>query len=154
MKINVTTSGLRNLEIRYERRKKDLGWVPRQVMRDMADDVENELKRQIEKFTPGPVQDLSPRYKRQKEQKYGSAYPILKATGKLMNSIRSRVYERATNWLISVYFKGENKNISNERLAEIHIEGEGKNPQRDFYKLSPTFIKKWRTKIFSTLRRT
>lgn len=115
----------------------------RPTMKKMADEAVEEIKNNINSFTPGTVQDLKPATKKAKIKKFGTEYPILKATGEMMESMYSYV-RWAAGWMISIRFRGQR----NRDIAQRHIDGIGVLPKRDFMKLTRAF----RARIFAALR--
>ena len=134
--------GVERLGARYRGKAQFLKEGARPIMKKMADNAVEEVRENIESFTPGDVQDLAESTKKSKKRKYGTEYPILKATGEMMDSMYSYV-EWAKGWLISIRFRGQR----NRDIAERHINGDGV-PKRDFMKLSRAF----RARVFAALR--
>lgn len=134
--------GTERLAARYRGKAQFLKEGARPIMKAMGDKAVEEIKANIESFTPGEVQDLAESTKKSKKAKYGTEYPILRATGEMMNSMYSYV-EWAKGWLISIRFRG----ARNREIALRHIHGDGV-PPRDFMKLSRAF----RARVFAALR--
>lgn len=150
MKVTVRTAGLDRLIAKAKRKLDFLSSDgAREVMRKSGAELVTQFQRTINTFTPGPVKDLAPKTKVQKMRQVGRLYPILVRSGDLFRSMVPRVTRKGTQWSITVMYKGRKPNITNARLAQIHITGEGRNPPRDFTSIP----KNWRVNLFQRLRR-
>lgn len=76
---------------------------------------------------PGKYKDLTPRYKKAKRRKHGFIYPILKATGRLEDSITSENRDH-----IGIVRPRSLTIGSAVPYAVAHNEGRGRMPQRSF----------------------
>lgn len=151
MKVNVTTTGITSLHATVTLRANFLGSNGMRVLlRQKADDLEGEFKKNIQSFTPGAVPDLKDSTKKEKQRKVGFVYPILVRYGVLINSMFTRVFSPSggSGWNIKLGFTGSQGGTSNQRIAEIHINGEGHMPKRDFTKVPRT----WRTDLINRIR--
>lgn len=154
--VNVTTTGMRNLSVKVTKRIEALrGHKLRTTVQSMAADVIRQFNVTVDSFTPGNVPDLSPRYKLAKAQRFGTAYPILKATGQMMASLFStvRVRSRGASYQIWIGLRGSRGRITNAQLAEYHVNGTGRMPARDFMTLPPAFKRRWSSRILAALRK-
>ena len=136
--------GLRALAVKAERKTKLLTGVALQEIFDRgADELEFVFRRNVQRFTPGGVKDLTPKYKLRKEKQVGYAYPILYRTGVLMAALYTKAVKPVTGhvWKIRYGFAGihPENGVDLAQLAEWHINGEGRNPKRDF----TTVPKEW-----------
>lgn len=151
MKIRSTVTGITALHATVSRRANFLGSNGmRTILRQKADDLEGEFKKNIMGFTPGPVQDLAASTKKEKQSKVGFIYPILVRTYQFINSMYTRVMAPLSGggWNIKLGFAGSQNGVTNQRIAEIHIKGEGHMPKRDFTKV-PT---SWRVDLINRIR--
>lgn len=125
----------------------------REVFRLSANELAFVFRRNVQRFTPGGAPDLSPKYRARKERLVGYAYPILYRTGVLMAALYTRAIAPTSGhvWTIRYGFDGTHpdRGIDLGRLAEIHIDGEGRNPKRDFTKLS----NEWRMALHKRVKK-
>lgn len=152
----ITTTGIGNLRAKVATKIKAMsGPAIKRAVNKMADEMLAEYRGLEESFIPGPVTDLTEKYKKRKQKKHGSVYPILQATSQMMDSMFHKVSATGSKFKIFVGFRGRHSNskLSNERLAEIHINGEGTQPVRNFMKLSRGFTWKWTRRIIAVLRK-
>lgn len=141
--VKIRTAGQEKLAEKVSKRANFLGTeAMADICRVTAADVVTQFKHTIESFTPGRVPDLAESTKKEKQKAVGFIYPILKRTSELINSMMPfiRTPTGGKGWIIGVKFVGDHGGITNARLAEIHIEGEGNVPARDFTKV-PASIK-------------
>lgn len=151
----ITTTGLGKLRARAATKLKGLtGPAIKRAAGLMADETLAEYRSLEETFLPGPVDDLTEPYKKRKAKKFGSVYPILQASGQMMNSMVHVVKVAKGLITIAVDFRGRRTpRLTNARLAEIHVEGQGTQPKRNFMKLSRGFTTKWTRKFAAILRK-
>lgn len=153
MKVEITTAGLERLTVKAERRLEYLKGnnEMRRFLQEAGKQLVEEYKATIRSFTPGPVQDLSAKYKVQKSKAVGRIYPILERTGALLRSMVPRVTDKGRQrWTLAVTYRGihPEANMKNSRLARLHITGEGNLPARDFTRPS----NQWRAQLMARLR--
>lgn len=123
-------------------------------MEDILDkagaDLVERYKKKIESFTPGSVPDLAESTKKQKARLGVSVYPILKRFGTLMDSMFYKVRRPmgGRGWIVAIGFAGSQNGVANARIAQIHIEGQGRNPIRDFTKIP----REWGREVFKSIR--
>lgn len=137
IQVHITGGGLKRLHTKLENQINFLGsGAVRSVLKEAADDLVSGIKDNIDSFTPGAVADLAPSTKKQKMRKFGRIYPVLKATGEMMESMYSYVRKKGVaGWAIGIRFKG----IRNKEVAQHHIDGGPNLPRRDFMKLPRGF---------------
>jgi hypothetical protein len=152
--IHITAVGIKNIEKRVTQRLNFLGGDGmRAIIQDMGKDAVLEVQKYVGRLNPGPVQDLTEKYKKVKQRMVGNVYPILARTLLMVSSMYSRVRrDTRGKWTISIGFSGSQPSgISNARLAQIHANGEGNMPKRDFIILPTGFGWKWQKKISSAV---
>jgi len=144
----VSVDGIRSFQVKFTNRINFLGEKGmRALMQEIGREFVAEYRAKILSFTPGDARDLSPRYKLEKQQRFGRVYPILIATGAMVASAYSRVY-RGPPWRIRLGFAGQHSGgISNADLAEEHVRS-----GRDFTKREPGWSKKWLAELGTRLR--
>lgn len=153
MTVSVTTTGLRKLQSKALRRAAFLasGGMKDLVLEPMAKDMVVEMRRTLTGFVPGQVPDLKASYRRMKQRKFGHAYPILHATGQLLQSMYSQVIRRGDVWVLQIGFRGSRGKTSNAAIAAAHIEGKGV-PKRDFTVIRKGWERQWLKRISTLLR--
>ncbi len=151
----ITVTGLNKLRARAATKLKGLtGPAVKRAAALMADETLAEYRSLEETFLPGPVADLTEPYKKRKAKLHGSVYPILQASGELMDSMFHMVKVTKGLIVIAVDFKGRRSpKLTNAKLAEIHVEGQGTQPKRNFMKLSRGFMTKWTRRFAAILRK-
>lgn len=150
--VRITSVGIKNIEQRVTQRLNFLGGEGmRALLQEMGKDAVREIQKRVGTQNPGPVKDLTPRYKKDKLKKVGYIYPILFRTGYMISTMASRVRKRmlTPRWVISITFLGQHPGakISTAELAQIHALGKGHMPKRDFIVLPKGFGWKWQKKI-------
>jgi hypothetical protein len=155
--IGVKTSvvGLERFATRMTNRANFLGSGMKPLLREAGDELIETYKERIESFTPGEVPDLKDSTKKQKAKQVGFVYPILVRTRTMIDSMYARVKSavRGSGWGIAIGFSGSQKGVSNARIAQIHITGEGNMPMRDFTKVPASFSDSIFRRIRDALRR-
>lgn len=155
VRVNVNIDGSNRLVERWNQRVNFLGGKRvRSILQEMGHEMEAQFQKNIEKFVPGPVKDLTPKYKKRKMKDVGHVYPILIKTGQMFASMYSRVFKK-DGWTVKVAFAGMHEGgITNQRLVGIHTGQEpGKMPVRDFMKLRKGWTAKWTRLILRELKR-
>lgn len=151
VKITLNVRGSQRLQVRMTKRANFLGGqVNRAIIGSMGKAALSQLRKTVGTFRPGSVPDLSPGYKKQKIRQFGRAYPILKATGMFLDSMRFVIGrpKRGSGYVISVRFAGMHYGgKSNAQLADLHL------ATRDFTQLPPGFSDPWKKRIQAALRR-
>lgn len=152
--MKLTTTGIRALQLKVATKLTMMGGpVLANSVRMVGDNIVAQFRRNIDSFTPGSVEDLTPKYKKVKLKKYNKVYPILRATDQLYNSIYRRVAKTKTGYKIFIGFTGNRSGkISNSRLAEIHANGMGNNSERDFMFIPRGFAWNQTRRIFAVLK--
>lgn len=147
-----TTGGLERLAARITMRANFLGSARMRsmVVQPAADDLLKVYRQKIDSFNPGEVPDLAESTKKQKAKQVGFVYPILKRTLDFYNRMRAIITAPSggSGWRIQIDFPGSKGSITNNRLAEIFIRGEGKQPKRDFTQIPNA----WKSRLFTRLR--
>lgn len=152
MKVRITTAGLEAISAKVSRAANFLsGSGMRAVLQQHGKMLVQEFRENIATFTPGPVPDIKPATKLQKQRGGFSVYPILVRTGDMVNSLYSNVIKKGrTSWRIALGFKGYNRSGSrNADVALAHLRGGPHLPQRDF----TTITDKWRDSLFAAMKR-
>ncbi len=152
----ITVTGIGKLRAKATTKVKRMaGPAVKKAVEQMADEVLAEYRGKEESFVPGSVADLDEKYKKRKQKKFGQVYPILQASGQMMNSMFHKVTAAGSRFSIFVGFKGRHAGtkLSNEQLVKIHTGGEGTQPVRNFLKLSRGFTTKWTRRILAVLRK-
>lgn len=121
----------------------------RRVLNSYSGDVVKQFKQNIDEMTPGNVQDLKESTKKQKQAKYGRVYPILRATDLLYNGMKASVANTSDGWVIRITYPGDRG-----RVAQVHQDGEGNMPQRDFAKIPTALRRKLWADVRAALRST
>ncbi len=156
MNITVKNSAAEQMDVKITKRIAALkGWPIRKELLQMAEDVIAEYHKVQQGFTPGAVPDLAESTKKAKAREHGFVYPILTATGQMMGQMRAevRVRSRQEIYSIVIIFDGTRESgITNARLAQIHREGEGNMPKRDFMILSDKFTSRWTRRILAATK--
>ncbi len=142
MKVNFSTTGANKMLERIQKRSKFFkGDAIRPILQAMGKDAVARWERKLMSFTPGPVRDLKPAYKKQKARSVGNIYPILMATGALWASVKSRVTKGP--WTVTVWHAGKHySGMAAQDLADIH-EQKG----RSYMKLSDKWTEMWKRRI-------
>lgn len=151
IRVQIQTAGITKLAAKADRRLNFLGsGAVRAILQQSAGELVEAFQENIEAMTPGRVPDLKDSTKKKKLKKYGSVYPILKATHSMFNSMTAQVFApRGNGWVIRVAFPGSDVDGgSNADKAKAHIEGTATLPKRDF----TTIPRKWRTLLFQRIR--
>lgn len=146
-----TTGGLERLAARVTNRANFLGSARmRSVVQLAGDDLVRVYRQHIDTFNPGDVPDLAESTKKQKAKQVGFVYPILKRTFDFYNRMRAIITAPSggSGWRIQIDFPGTKGSITNNRLAEIFIRGEGRQPRRDFTQIPNA----WKNRLFARLR--
>lgn len=153
IRLSIDTGGLVRLQTRMTNRANFLGSERmRSILRDAGDELHELLVDRIESSPNDLIRDLSPRYAEQKERAVGFAHPVLVRTGQLVSSITVRVFQTASGWHLRLMFVGQHEGgLSNARLAQIHMRGEGRVPKRDFGELPKGWEERWVQRIASEL---
>ena len=142
--VTVTTGGLERLRAKVNARLNFLGRGGiREVLERNAQDLKQQYRRKVESFVPGEVPDLKDATKKQKMREVGFIYPILRRTGEMLASMAVKVVppQEGHGWRIQVTFRGTHTGgTRNQVIANAHINGEGRNPVRDFTKVSPQWV--------------
>jgi len=84
---------------------------------------------------PGKYQDLSPKYKKQKQKNLGFVYPILLATGRIKESVTNPTDKNAINYIVNrkYLFLGTNAVTKKNAPYAIFLQkGTNKSPPRPF----------------------
>ena len=158
-KVNIDLHGIKNLQKKVSKRINFLGGDGiRKVLSTLGKELVKDLNKQVEGFKPGRLKDLTPKYKEAKQKKHGRIYPIMRASGFMIDSMYSRVVRgtlRRAIWTIRVGFKGRHPDakMPTWKLAEIHVKGKGANPVRDFLRPKKRMAKRAATLIRQGLRR-
>lgn len=151
--MRVTTLGLDRLHARITRRANFLSGIGlKDILRAAGDDLLKEFKKNIATFTPGPVRDLKPATKVQKQRQVGFIYPILHRTGDLIRSMHIRVVAVRGLTLRLEFWGAHSGGTLNSKIAEVHITGQGVMPVRDFTKIPPSWVAKLKRNIREALR--
>lgn len=157
LRISLKLNGTTRLQARYSKRANFMGaTVTKAVMQSMAKDAIAEVQKNVKLFAPGPVQDLSPAYKKRKASEVGHVYPILWKTGVMLSSMFAAVFspKRGSGYVIRLGFAGTHySGLPNRELAQIHIDGNDQLPSRDFTRLPQGFSDKWMERLRAAIRR-
>lgn len=151
MRVTVTTAGLDRLRAKVHKALHFLGEDGmRAVLKEEGKQLVEMYKRTIASYTPGPVQDITQETKRRKARDGFAVYPILRASGDMMNSMYHVVRHAGGAWVLALGFRGtDRRGTPNAEKAKGHIEGTAHLPRRDF-----TVIPKgWSKHLTSQLRR-
>lgn len=149
MTVQLTSAGFERLGFKISRVANFLGGDGiKSVLNETGDDLVREFKKNIETFVPGEVVDLADSTKKQKLKKVGFMYPILRRSGKFIDSMRVRVTKKSNQWGLELFFVGANGKTLNSIIGDAHLNGTGRMPKRDFTKIS----NEWKDRVWERIR--
>jgi hypothetical protein len=131
----------------------DLSYVAANIPRTVEKTLNSEASKFIKEAQKGEdFPDLAESTKKRKRKRYGTAYPILKASGQLFAEMRAKI-TGVIKKRLKIYFISERST----RLAQIHADGNSKLPARNLMEFSGRHINRfWRNiakGIFDLMRK-